>query len=137
MMWFSRVVPMAIAAAMLAVPAPIQAQAGDSRLPVSLDRIRAALNRPPPQLRVPAWSNAAPTFRTEVHQDYFNPRPIEEEPPLDPTLGLPSVGELLLGGVGKIRSAARGRARRRAKEAVAGELAAFCAVHQCAAPDRK
>jgi hypothetical protein len=137
MMWFSRVVPMAIAAALLAVPAPIQAQTGDSRLPVSLDRIRAALNRPPPQLRVPAWSSAAPTFRTEVHQDYFDPRPSEPEPPLDPTLGLPSLGELVLGGVGKLRSAARGRAKRRAKQEVADSLAAFCAVHDCPAPDPK
>jgi hypothetical protein len=130
-------VPIAIAAAILGLPEPTLAQAGGARLPVSLDRIRAGLNAPPSQLRIPAWSSAAPTFRVDVHQDYFDPRPIEEEPPLDPTLGLPSVGELVLGGVDKLRSAARGRARRRAKQEVADALAAFCAVHDCPAPPPK
>ena len=126
-----------IAAAILAFPAPSQAQAGDPRLPVSLDRIRAALNRPPPRLRVPAWSDDAPTFRVEVHQDFFHPQPLDEEAPFDPTLGLPSVGELVIGGIGKLRSAARNRARRRAIQEVADALTAFCAVHHCPAPTRK
>jgi hypothetical protein len=131
------VAPTVIAAAMLALPARGQAQDAEPRLPVSLTRIRAALQEPPPRLRVPAWTGEVPTFRVEIHQDFFHPQPLEDEPLSDPTLGLPSVGELLIGGLGKIRSAARGRAKRRAKQEVADALAAFCAVHPCPAPDRK
>ena len=133
----SAFVPIAIAVATLGLPEPARAQAGGARLPVSLDRIRAGLDRPPPRLRMPAWTSEAPTFRVDVHQDYFDPRPAEPEAPLDPTLGLPSVGELLLGGVDKLRAAARGRARRRATKEVADALTAFCAVHDCPTPPRK
>jgi len=122
----------------LALQSPVQAQADDSQLPVSLDRIRAALEEPPPRLRIPAWSGALPTFRAEVRQSLSVLRPLEEEP-FDPTLGLPSVGELLMGGIEKIRSAAvdykRRRAERRARKEVDDALAAFCAVRECAAPD--
>jgi hypothetical protein len=128
-----------MAAAILLGPVPIQAQDADARLPVSLERIRAALNQPPPLLRIPATPGDVPTFRVEVHQDFFAPQPVDETP-ADPTLGLPSVGELVMGGIGKLRSAVvdyrRGRAQRRARKEVDDALAAFCAVHHCPAPTR-
>ena len=126
-----------VAAAILGLPSPGRAQDAAPPLPVSLERIRAALQEPPPRLQVPAWTGDVPTFRVEIHQDFFDPQPIEDEPPPDPTLGLPSIGELVIGGIGKLRSAARGRAQRRAKREVADALAAFCAVHDCPAPRRK
>ena len=61
-----------------------------------------------------------------------------DETPFDPTFGLPSVGELLMDGVEKIRSAVvdykRRRAERRARKEVDDALAAFCAVHECSLP---
>jgi hypothetical protein len=124
--------------AVLVLHAPMQAQAGDSHLPVSLERIRAALEEPPPVLRVPARSGEIPTFRVEVGQRLSVLQPVEEEP-FDPTWGLPSAGELLMGGIEKIRSAAVGykrrRAERRARREVREALAAFCAAHECSVRD--
>ena len=132
--------PLWTVGALLVLQAPILAQAGDSHLPVSLERIRAALEDPPPVLRVPAWSGEIPTFRVEVRQRLSVLKPIEEEP-FDPTLGLPSVGELLMGGIDKIRTAAvrykRGRAERRARREVEEALAAFCAFRECPVPDTR
>jgi hypothetical protein len=55
----------------------------------------------------------------------------------DPTFGLPSAGELVMRGVGKIGSAATGykkrRAKRRAQQEVQEALEAFCAVQDCPA----
>ena len=80
------------------------------------------------------------TFRTEVRQPLWVLRPTEEEP-FDPTLGLPSIGELLMGGLAKIHSAAvaykRSRAERRARREVDDALSAFCAVHECPTRDRR
>jgi hypothetical protein len=122
----------------LTLQSPIQAQAADSQLPVSMERIRAGLKRPPPVLQVPPPSGDIPTFRIEVRERYFALQPIDEEP-FDPTLGLPSVGELLMNGIEHIRSAAvnhkRRRAERRARKEVDGALAAFCAVRECAKPE--
>jgi len=124
--------------ALVVLQAPIQAQTRDSDLPVSLERIRAALEQPAPVLQVPATASGTPTFRVEVRQPAWDFRPIEEDP-FDPTLGLPSAGELLMGGIEKIHSAVvnykRGRAERRARKEVDEALAAFCAVHACPAPD--
>lgn len=57
----------------------------------------------------------------------------------DPTLGLPSVGELLMGGIGMLHSVAtdyqRRRAERRARREVDEALSAFCAVRECPVPD--
>ena len=123
---------------MLALQAPIQAQTADSQLPVSMERIRAGLKQPPSLLQVPPPSGDMPTFRVEVRERAFVLRPIDEEP-FDPTFGLPSAGELLMNGIGKIGSAAvdykRRRARRRARKEVDGALAAFCAVRECPTPD--
>src|SRR4051812_37918800 len=106
-----------IAGAILVLQSPIQAQTDDSQSPVSVERIRAALKQPPPVLRVPASSGDIPTFRIEVPGRLIVLQPIDEKP-FDPTFGLPSVGELLMDGIGKIGSAAaeykRGRAARRA-----------------------
>jgi hypothetical protein len=122
----------------LALQSPTQAQAADSQLPVSMERIRAGLNRPPPVLQVPPPSGDMPTFRIEVRERLFVLQPIDEEP-FDPTFGLPSVGELLMNGIEHIRSAAvnhkRRRAERRARKEVDGALAAFCAVRECSTPD--
>ena len=126
-------VPAWTAGAVVLLPSPVLAQTGPS--PASLARIRAALAEPPTIFQAPVPSSDVPTFRVEIHQPYFDLEPSEEET-FDPTYGLPSVGELLMGGVGKIRSAAAGykhrRARRRARKEVADALAAFCAVHECA-----
>jgi hypothetical protein len=112
----------------------------DSDVPVSLDRIRTGLEKPPPVLSVPARPDERSTFRVDVRQPLWVLRPTHEEA-LDPTLGLPSIGELLMGGIAKIHSAAvgykRSRAERRARREVDEALAAFCAVHGCATPDER
>src|SRR5262245_30752268 len=92
------------ALAMLQAPTQVQAQTGTSQLPVSLDRSRAALEEPPPILQIPVESGEKPIFRVEVRQSMWALRPIEEERPFDPTMGLPSVGELLMDGIEKIHS---------------------------------
>jgi len=121
--------PMLIGA-ILVLQTPIQAQSADAQLPVSLDRIRAAPKTPPPLLRVPAQPDDSPTFRVQVRQQVLDLQPIDEKP-FDPTYGLPSVGELLMGGIGKIHSGIanykRGRAERRARKEVEDALAAFFA----------
>ena len=122
----------------LALQSPVQAQAADSQLPVSIERIRAGLKQPPPLLQVPAPSGDRPTFRIEVRERPFVLQPIDEKP-VDPTFGLPSVGELLMNGIGSIRSAAvahkRRRAERRARQEVDDALAAFCAGRECLTPN--
>jgi hypothetical protein len=117
--------------------AVVYGQAGEPQSSVSIERIRAALNQPPPRLRVPDPHREAPTFRVEVRQRPFVLHPVNEKP-FDPTFGLPSVGELLMSGIEKIRSATvdykRGRTERRARKEVDDALAAFCAVRECPAP---
>ena len=126
--------PLSTVGAMLMLQPSMQAQNGGPQLPVSLERIRAGLREPTPVLRVVAPPAEVPTFRVEVQQPFWDGRPVEEEA-FDPTYGLPSVGELMMGGIGKIRSAAVGykqrRAKRKAREEVADALATFCAVHEC------
>jgi hypothetical protein len=123
---------------MLALQSPIQAQAADSQLPVSMERIRAALRQPPPILRAPAPSADKPTFHVEVRQRPFVLQSLDDKP-FDPTFGLPSVGELLITGIEHIRSAAvdykRRRAERRARKEVDDALATFCGVRGCSTPD--
>jgi hypothetical protein len=130
------VVPFSIACAIVVPGSPLHAQTGDSQSSASVERIRAALEREP-AIQLPAVSVDPPMFRVEVRPPNFIMRPIEEEA-FDPTFGLPSAGELLMGGIEKIRSAAvrykRGRARRRARTEVDDALAAFCAVHECPTP---
>ena len=127
-------VPLLIVGALLVLQTPIQAQTDGSPLPVSLERIRAGLKDPPPLLQILAPSGDTPTFRAEVQAGLSFLQPINEEP-FDPTYGLPSVGELLMGGIGKIHSAVvtykRGRAERRARKEVEDALAAFCAARAC------
>src|SRR5262245_30074823 len=119
--------------AILVLQMPIQAQTADAQLPVSLDRIRAALKQvPPPVLQVPAPSDDSPTFRVEVREQVLDLRAIEEKP-FDLTYGLPSAGELLMRGIGKIQSGIvnykRSRAERRARKEVEDALAAFFAYN--------
>ena len=125
-----------VVGALIVLLAPLQAQTADAPLPVSLERIRAGLKEPPPLLRIPAPSGEMPTFQVEVLGILPLLQPVEEIP-FDPTFGLPSVGELLMGGIGKIRSAVvnykRGRAEHRARKEVEDALAAFCAARGCAA----
>ena len=129
--------PSWIVGAILMLQSPIQAQTGDSQLPVSMERIRAALKKQPPLLRGPAASGDIPSFRIEVRARLLVLQPIDEKP-FDPTFGLPSAGELLMDGIEKLRSAAvhykRGRAERRARKEVEDALAAFCAVRECPTP---
>ena len=126
-------VPLLIVGALLVLHKPIQAQTDVAPLPVSLERIRAGLKEPPPLLRIPARSDEIPTFRVEVREQPLL-QPVDEIP-FDPTFGLPSVGELLMGGIGKIRTAVvnykRGRAEHRARKEVEDALAAFCASRAC------
>jgi hypothetical protein len=131
------VVPSSIVGAILVCQSPIQAQADNADLPVSIERIRAALKRQP-LLQIPPQPGDTPTFRIEV-QGRLSVLPPIDDKPFDPTFGLPSVGELLMGGVQKIGSAVvdykRRRAERRARKEVDDALAAFCAVHECPMPD--
>jgi hypothetical protein len=131
------VVPLWIVGAIILLQSPIQAQTGGSHLPVSMERIRAALKQQPPLLRVPVPSGDIPTFRIEVQERLFVLQPIDEKP-FDPTFGLPSVGELVMDRIEKIRLAAvrykRRRAERRARKEVEDVLAAFCTVRECPTP---
>ena len=131
------VVPTCLAGILALLSATLQAQGGDAQLPVSLARIRAALEAPPPVLQMPAPPIDVPTFRVEVNQPFAMSREIEEAP-FDPTWGLPSAGELMMGGIDKLRSAVvdfkRGRDRRRARKEVEDALATFCAAHDCPSP---
>ena len=124
--------------AILALQPPIQAQATSAQPPVSTERIRAALQQPPPILLAPAPSGDKPTFHVEVQQQFIDLQPIDEKP-FDPTFGLPSVGELLMTGIEKVRSAAvkhkRRRAEHRARKEVDDALATFCGVRECSTPD--
>jgi hypothetical protein len=122
-----------LAGAVLVLQTPLQAQTNDAQLPVSLDRIRAALKQPPPMVRVPApVPSDEPTFRVEVREPVLDLQPIEEKP-FDLTYGLPSAGELLMRGIGKIQSGIvnykRSRAERRARKEVEDALAAFFAYN--------
>jgi hypothetical protein len=139
-MCWSSVARLLTVGALVVLQASVQAQTSDSDLPVSLDRIRAALKEPPPVLQIPPGPGETPTFRVEVRQPVWDLRPIEEDA-FDPTYGLPSAGQLLMGGIEKIRSAAvnykRRRAERRARREVEEALAAFCAVNECPAPDSR
>jgi hypothetical protein len=132
--WIS-LVPWATAGALLLLPQPVQAQISDA---ASLKRIRAALAEPPPLLQVPPPSREIPMFRVEVWQQAWTFDPLDEDA-FDPTYGLPSVGELVIGGIGKIKSAAvnykQRRTKRRARKEVQEALEAFCAVRECPAPD--
>ena len=123
--------------AVLLLHSPVQAQTYSGPLPVSLERIRAALREPPPILQAVAQPAEVPTFRVEVEQ-FFNAEPIVEQV-FDPTYGLPSVGQLMMGGIGKIGSAAAGykqrRSKKKARKEVADALAAFCAVNECPKPE--
>jgi len=124
---------------MLALQSPIQAQAADSQLPVSIDRVRAGLKQPPSLFQQPPPADM-PTFRMEIRERLFVVPPIELEKPFDPTFGLPSLGELLLDGIEHVRSSAvaykRRRAERRARNEVDGALAAFCALRECSTPGK-
>jgi len=118
--------------AILVLQLPIQAQTDDAQLPVSLDRIRAALKQPPPLLQASKAADDTPTFRVEVREPVLDLQPVDEKP-FDLTWGLPSAGELLASGIGKIRSTIvnykRGRAERRARKEVEDALAAFFAYN--------
>jgi hypothetical protein len=122
----------------LTLQSPIQAQAADAQLPVSVERVRAGLKRPPSLLQVPPPSGDMPTFRVEVRERSFVLQPLDDKP-FDPTFGLPSAGELLMNGIEHVRSAAvdykRRRAERRARKEVDGAVAAFCAVRECSTPN--
>ena len=63
--------PLLIVGATLVFQTPIQAQADDTQLPVSMERIRAALKEQPPILRVPALSGDMPAFHVEVRERLF------------------------------------------------------------------
>ena len=134
---FTGLVPICAAGLLGLFPGTVRAQGGDAQLPVSLARIRAALEAPPPVLQMPAPPIDVPTFRVEVNQPFSMTRPIDEEP-FDPTWGLPSAGQLMMGGIDKLRSAVvdykRGLARRRARKEVEDALAAFCAAHEGPSP---
>jgi hypothetical protein len=126
--------PLFIVGGIFVLQTPLQAQTDDAHLPVSMERIRAALKQPPPILRGPAPAGSMPTFHVEVRGRLPVLLPLDEQP-FDPTYGLPSVGDLMMDGIDKIRNAVvnyrRGRAERRARKEVDDALAAYCAAGGC------
>jgi hypothetical protein len=137
--WTRRFVLVGMAGALALPAAPAHAQSAGIYGPGSLARIRAALEAPPPRLQVPPTppDGVPPTFRVEVNQ-YFSVVTPPEDEPFDLTWGLPSAGELMMSGIGKVGAAVSGykkrRARGKAKQEVADALADFCAVNSCPAP---
>jgi hypothetical protein len=132
-----RILLIGVAGTFVVSPDAVRAQTADRYDSASLARIRAALAAPQPQVLVPPPSpDVVPTFRVEVNQ-YFSMTAPTDEPPFDPTWGLPSAGELMMGGIGKVRSAVSGYRKRRAKgkarKEVDDALAEFCAVYTCPA----
>ena len=132
---FAAVVWLAALGAVVARHSPAQAQTADTSSAVSLERIRAGLQRPASRVQWQTPAETTPTFRLEVRQPLFVVPPLVEEKPFDPTFGLPSLGELFMGGIEKIHSTAvqykRGRAERHARKKVDDDLAAFCAASKC------
>jgi hypothetical protein len=122
-----------IGTALLLLPALAAAQVPEPS-PATLKRMRAALERPASRLRPDVPAAEAPTFHVDVTMPFSATRSIEE-PPFDPTWGLPSAGDLIAGGLGKIGSAVKGykrhRSERRARKEVQDAMAAYCAVHTC------
>jgi hypothetical protein len=115
-----------------AVPSPLHAQSQeDVNVPVSLERIRAALEHQPTPLQLPPSSSAVPTFRVEIRERLPILQPPTVEKPIDPTYGLPTINELILDGVEKVRTYKRSRDERRARKEVEDALAAFCATNRC------
>jgi hypothetical protein len=121
----------------LILQSQVQAQTVDRESPVSIDRIRASLKRPP-LLQIVAPSGEKPTFQIAVRARPFVLQPTVEKA-FDPTFGLPSLGDLLMYGIQNVRSAAvrykRQRAESRARKEVDDVLAAFCAIHECSTPE--
>ena len=138
---WTRIVLIGVAGGFVVSPIAARAQTTDSYGPGSLARIRAALEAPPSPLQLPSPStDALPTLRVEVNQYFSMAAPTEEEP-FDPTFGLPSAGELMIGGIDKLRSAVSGyrkrRAQGKARKEVTDALAEFCAAHPCPATTTK
>jgi hypothetical protein len=73
------VAPSSIVGAILVLQSPIQAQADDTDLPVSIERIRAALKRQP-LLQIPSQSGDTLTFRIEDGGDCLFCRPLTTSP---------------------------------------------------------
>jgi len=123
------------AGTLLCVSSQVHAQTTQGGLPVSLDRIRDGLSRPPSILAdaAPSGDLATPTFHVDIRASPFVLQ-IPKEKAFDPTFGLPSVGELLMTGIEKAVDYKRHRAERRARQEVADSLAAFCAVRHCSTP---
>jgi hypothetical protein len=117
----------------LALQTQIQAQATEPQSSVWIDRIRAGLKRPA-SLLIAVPSTGRPTFRSEVRARPFDLQ-FNDDRAIDPTMGMPSVGQLVMEGIENVRSAAvqykRRRAERRARKEVADTLAAFCALRKC------
>jgi hypothetical protein len=125
-----------MAAAILLLPALVQAQSTDTSSAVSIERIRAKLQQPPPVLRLPDPAVATATYHVEVRAPLFLLHPPEDKP-MDPTFGLPSTSELVGRGLAKVgttvRNYKRHRTERRARKEVDDALAAYCAAQQCPA----
>ena len=114
------------------LPSPLHAQSEqDVNVPVSMRRIRAALEHQPSPLQLPPSASAVPTFRVEIRGRLPILQPPTVEKPIDPTYGLPTINELILDGVEKVRTYKRSRDERRARKEVEDALAAFCATNRC------
>ena len=122
-------VPVWIVASILVVQTSIHAQTEDTTGPVSINRIRAALEHQPSPLRLPPSSTDVPTFRVTIRGSLPMPPPAEK--PFDPTYGLPSLGDLMMDGIAEIRDYKRRHTERRAGKEVGDALAAFCAANAC------
>ena len=127
---------MALQVSVLAAPP----ESEERSLPVSLARIRAALVRTQESPSLALDTSAEnPTFRIEIRERkplQWNVTTVDDEP-FDMTWGLPSAGQLMMAGIGKLQDAVvryrRTRAERRARREVEDALAAFCAVRDCTA----
>lgn len=136
----TRVALIGIASVVLISPATVQAQTTPAYGPSSLARIRASLAEQPRLQAPPPSTDVVPMFRVDVTQ-HFSLEDPADEPPFDPTWGLPSAGQLMMGGIGKLGSAISGykkrRAKGRARKEVSDALAEFCAVQACPPPAGK
>ena len=130
-----RIAALAIVLTAASPTAAQQPPTGAPELPVSVERMREALQRP--QLKIPPI-DSTPVFRESIEEKPFdNPlqgmrRALAEDPGGHGSSGL-DVLPLVMGMVKSIKAAHRAHVEAEIRKDVQAALDAFCAEHDCSA----